>query len=579
MRSKSPANRLDGMLSLFMDLVNDKMRAVAWILWAFGGLSHVSLMAAQEQYTVLPGDTFARIARSQGMTLTALLEANPDHSEALQPGDRIQVPELVAFPDLSASTAWEPMDSLLNHEIQSGDTWYALSKRYNVSLDALQEANPSRETSLQLGTFIRIPGIRAVNQSSEWERQRSELLGKARLKVDGLKKGERADSIRASLTSLDRLSGKSSEAKLEPAVIDTDTLHVLAMLPFLLPVDTVLGGDFDPKTKRLRQVALEFTHGFEWGSQLLQEAGFHVQLRLVDTEADTLGAVGWGMHDLDWADVVMGPLRRSVIDTVAELLASTGKPQWILNESLHHWKRHTHTLLVGAHREAGMRDLGRLAALNHPLDSVIVLETKGKDAALERAFLEGFREERGGSDGLILWPATSRFAEGLTTLMDTSKLNVVAIPAGASARSMMAYVQTELQLADSFPVKLYANPQSLSYEFMEWDFVDRVNWTLPSDNWMQRDDSLFQNRLSWFLEEFETEPSDYALKGCDALIETARWMMHAAADDPSSIRTRFEWQMDAELGKLRNVAWKIIEFSKGDWKDVDLPPPNASEIR
>ena len=153
--------------------------------------------------------------------------------------------------------------------------------------------------------------------------------------------------------------------------------------------------------------------------------------------------------------------------------------------------------------------------------------------------------ERGSEEGLVVWPATSHFAEGLTSLMDTSKLNVVAIPAGASARSMMAHVQTELQLADSFPVKLYANPQSLSYEFMEWDFVDRVLWTLPSDNWMQR-----------------------TLRGCDAVIESSNWMKPRRAPVPSAIRTRFFWEQDPLSGKLRNEAWKIIEFSGGDWKEV-----------
>ena len=182
--------------------------------------------------------------------------------------------------------------------------------------------------------------------------------------------------------------------------------------------------------------------------------------------------------------------------------------------------------------------------------------------------------ERGSEEGLVVWPATSHFAEGLTSLMDTSKLNVVAIPAGTSARSMMAHVQTELQLADSFPVKLYANPQSLSYEFMEWDFVDRVLWTLPSDNWMQRTDSVFKIKNGWFLDEFATEPSDYALRGCDAVIESANWIKPRRAPVPSAIRTRFLWEEDPVSGKLRNEAWKIIEFSGGDWKDVSVQNSN-----
>jgi len=582
MRSNTHVSRFEGIKPRLLERLNGLVRCHAIFLLVLGTVSCVSVVGAQETYTVLPGDTFSRIARAQGFSLTALLEANPDQGESLQPGDQLRIPELIEFPDLSESTAWEPIDSLFNHEVLAGDTWYGLAKRYDVRLEALRKANPSRDESLQLGTLIRIPGHPAVDPAVRWEQQRSALLERAQ--SDSTQQATRIETqegdgslkTRSFLGGdqlLDRFAGRSQKEARMPASIESDTLHLLAMLPYLLPVDTVLGGDYDAKTKRLREIAMEFTHGMQWGAHMLKDSGFHVQLRLVDTEADSLGVVGWSAADLSWADAVFGPLRRSALDSVAALLAPMGTPQWILTDSPQQWKRYPNTLLIDADREAGMRQLGQLAAQNHVGDTVIVLETKGKDAALEQAFLTGFQEERGTSEGLIVWPATSRFAEGLTALMDTSKLNVVAIPAGASARSMMAYVQTELQLADSFPVRLYANPQSLSYEFMEWDFVDRVQWTLPSDDWMQWEDSLMQVKVRWFKDQYATEPSDYAIRGCDAVLETARWTRLPAAANPNTVRTRFEWKEEPVSGKLRNEAWKFIEFSSGEWHEVDLNEP------
>lgn len=578
MKSNIHARRFEAIKPKRLERVNGLLCYRAMFFLVLGVVSCVSLAGAQEAYTVLPGDTFSRIARAQGCSLTALREANPDQNESLQPGDQLRLPELIEFPDLSESTAWEPIDSLFNHEVLAGDTWYGLSKRYNIRLDALRKANPSRDESLQLGSLIRVPGI-TMSQSSRWEQQRSTLLERAQ--SDTTQKETRSEtregdgslntrSFRGGDQFLDRFNGRSQKETRMPTTIESDTLHLLAMLPYLLTVDTVLGGDYDAKTKRLREIAMEFTHGMQWGAHMLKDSGFHVQLRLVDTEADSLGVVGWDAADLRWADAVFGPLRRSSIDSVAALLEPMGTPQWILTDSPQHWKRYSNTLLIDAHRESGMRQLGQLAAQNHVGDTVIVLETKGKDADLEQAFLTGFQEERGNSDGLIVWPATSRFAEGLTALMDTSKLNIVAIPAGASARSMMAYVQTELQLADSFPVRLYANPQSLSYEFMEWNFVDRVQWTLPSDDWMQWDDSLMKVKVVWFKNQYATEPSDYAIRGCDSVLETARWMRTPLAANPNTVRTRFEWKEEPVSGKLRNEAWKFIEFSSGEWHEIDL---------
>lgn len=551
----------------------------------FGSFSTAS---AQEVYTVLPGDTFSRIARAQGISLTALLEANPGYPESLRPGDQIKVPDLIDFPDLNISSEWGAIDSLINHEVQAGDTWFGISKRYDVSLDKLLKANPSRTESLPQGVFIRIPGMRASNAQSLWDTQRNELLRKAGQADEHQDMPKSQDEVKESEDSSFTKRGELNEGKRDwfrlglsskdPASIETDTLHLLAMLPYLLPTDTIEGGEYDGKTTRLREIALEFTHGIQWGAHLLQEAGFHVHLRLVDTESDSLGRAGWSLEDLDWADAVFGPLRKSALDSVASLLAPMNKPQWIMTESRNQWDAYSHTLLMDADRAAGMEKLGRFAAQKHENDTVIVLETKGKDALLEQAFIEGFQSERG-DEGLIVWPATSRFAEGLITLLDTSKLNIIAIPSGSSARSMMAYVQTELQLADSFPVQLYANPQSLTYEFLEWNFVDRVHWTLPSDNWMQRDDSVHIKKSMWFIQQFATEPSDYALRGCDAVLETARWIKPKKRIAPSTIRRKFVWIEDRSLGKFRNEAWKIIEFSEGDWKEVEVQKNNRHSFR
>ena len=77
----------------------DTVRTVVFLLLLATGVSFAPYLGAQEVYTVLPGDTFSRIARGQGVSLTALREANPNQPEALQPGDHLQLPQAIQFPD------------------------------------------------------------------------------------------------------------------------------------------------------------------------------------------------------------------------------------------------------------------------------------------------------------------------------------------------------------------------------------------------------------------------------------------------------------------------------------------------
>ena len=517
-----------------------------WAICVFALICSLGNSFAQQTYTVLPGDTFSRIARQNGLTLTQLREANPHHKEDLSPGDYLLIPAKKILPDVSGETSWGLEDSLFHHHVISGETLYGVARQYGISEGDLQAVNPGLGQELPIGMSLRIPGMLAESQTDVLNGIRESLLSQSR-------------------------QDEPFTSFVQPAILEVDTVRVLAMLPFLLPTDTIEGGGFDARTTRLREIALSCIHGLEWGAQMAKDSGMHVQLHVVDTEPDTMGVVMWSQGDLDWADVVFGPLRRSPLDSVATLLAADSTPQWILTgQPDQFWTRHAHTVVAESRAEEGMRALGRLVSNNHPNDTVFMLETKGQDASLERAFRSGFVAHRASEKGLISLPATSRFAEGLTAQMDTSKMNVVVIPAGSSARSMMAYVQTELQLADSFPVRLYAHPKSLDYDFLEWDFVNRTQWTIPSNAWLNWNDSLIAKQVSSFRDSFGTDPDTYAIQCCDALNETLHWIDPAPAALPVLMNKRFNWIWDESANKCRNTAWRIIALEQGTWNEVSI---------
>lgn len=501
---------------------------------------------AQSVYTVLPGDTHSRIARHFGVTLTELRYANPGVDEALSPGDQLTIPTRLVLPELPSDTAWDMIDSLVHHTVEQGETLYRIAARYGKLASAIRAVNPGLTTALVPGQKIRIPGEYTAPGGDEWIAIRQDLL----------KRG----------------SGSST-----PFVRDSDTLNVLAMLPFMLSTDTIVGGDYDAKTLRLREVALEFTHGLEWGGHLLKKAGLHVRLRQVDTEPDSLGVVAWTDADLNWADVVFGPLRRSVLDSVAGILAGRNVPQWtLISQPERMFGQYPHLIGLEPDEAHGMEMLGAYVAEQHPMDTVLVLETHGKDAALERAFRKGFTEYRGSDSGLVSMPVTSRFAEGLTLPMDTSKLNVLAIPSGSSARSMFAYVQSELQSADSFPVQLFANASALQYDFVEWKFANRVRLTAPSSEWMDWADERTVEKLAVFRDHFETDPASYELRSCDALIETVRWLPNSPSGlEP--IQHRFTWRLIN--GRLENTAWRLIRLEEGEVMEVKIAPKKDGDIQ
>lgn len=105
-------------------------------------------------YQVRPGDTLQRIADQEGVSLSALLEANPD----LTNPDQLTIGTELALPGAAAPTAQRQEGSGL-YRVRPGDTMAVIAKRLKVRVPDLLAANPSVDPRfLPVGARLRLPG-------------------------------------------------------------------------------------------------------------------------------------------------------------------------------------------------------------------------------------------------------------------------------------------------------------------------------------------------------------------------------------------------------------------------------------
>ena len=100
------------------------------------------------------GDTISSLARRYNTTIHAIIAANP----GIEPNN-LPVGQLICIP-----TPGRPFPGICpnasTYAVQSGDNFYSIARRFNISVDALLNANPGINPDLiQIGQIICIPTL------------------------------------------------------------------------------------------------------------------------------------------------------------------------------------------------------------------------------------------------------------------------------------------------------------------------------------------------------------------------------------------------------------------------------------
>lgn len=102
-------------------------------------------------YTIVPGDTLFLLAQRFNVTVQAIMMANP----GIDPNN-LRVGQIICIP--RPVTPVPPCPNGFYYSIRQGDTIFLLAQRFNVSVQAIINANPGIDpNNLRIGQLICIP--------------------------------------------------------------------------------------------------------------------------------------------------------------------------------------------------------------------------------------------------------------------------------------------------------------------------------------------------------------------------------------------------------------------------------------
>ena len=295
-----------------------RCRLITLTLLLFGA---VSMLSAQEivviggaKYSihdVAKGETLYSLARHYGVTVDAIKRVNPSLADGLKAGQRIKIPVNGSSTEIDATTSATQVEPTTTHKVVRKETLYSLSKRYGVSIEALQEANPHIQKGLKVGQLITIPQHEA--HSSQQGDATPHLIS-APIQT------ESAKSVEVKPAAEQPQPEHSAVEQTQPAQSVFRTLKQgdRAEVALLLP----LGSEEQPS-----QNYLDFYRGFLIGLDSVRMAGHSVNLSLHNTKHDynrVNEIISSGA--LDGADLVVGPIYEDELIPVAAALQSKGTP-------------------------------------------------------------------------------------------------------------------------------------------------------------------------------------------------------------------------------------------------------------
>ena len=248
-------------------------------------LEVIEVKEPSKQYTVLPKEGKWRIAYKYGITVDELEALNPGMAEVLNPGDKINVPNIESAEEKKVDNQYS------YYEVLPKEGFYRLKLKLGLEQDELEALNPElKEDGLKVGMVLKIPFNEKVANAS------------------------------SVLEPVDLSSGLNTR----------ESKHVAVMLPFKLnkvEIDSVADTKAQMKKDPFLKMSLDFYSGVVVALDSLDKMGVSLKVDVYDTKNLTSEVSKiLNENDFDNVDVVIGPFMPNNIQKVASQLRSNNIP-------------------------------------------------------------------------------------------------------------------------------------------------------------------------------------------------------------------------------------------------------------
>ncbi len=309
-------------------------------------------------YTVKRKETLFGISQAFDVPVDVIKKYNKRlYSEELKAGDKIQIP--INYTDSEENQVTEkPSETNRKHIVKPKETKYGLAAMYGITIAELEALNPEIVDGLKVGTILNVPDKsyteNAVIEDSEygfyevqpqetfysltrrWDMSKEELIKLNPALADGLKKGMIL-KLPKSITGIEASTSAIGQVDLTQRLNNFSTKNIALMLPFNLGKTVVDTGDVRKKAMkddRIMRIALDFYSGAIMAIDSAKTLGISTNLNVYDTQYTRREEAGnarkiediINRNDFNNVDAVIGPLLSANVEKASSVLRNRQIP-------------------------------------------------------------------------------------------------------------------------------------------------------------------------------------------------------------------------------------------------------------
>lgn len=341
---------------------------------------------AGKTHTVAPKETLYSLARQYSVSVSDLEKANPELKDGLKIGQLLQIPKAGAEEKLSKkeerkadreakkeakqeakSQVIEPVSNgNLVHEVVPKDTKYGISRKYGITLEDLEKANPILKTdSLKIGQKIVIKGAKVSENPSVQTSQNpvasasNQINGDEKYTIYQVKPKETVYSLSRQFglsqngllalnPELENGLREGMSLKVPKAVMHSpinknftdltksiskkNRKEMVLLLPFnisKIESDTTANVSVRLKKDNFLNMTLDFYSGALMAIDSAKTLGLNIDVKILDSQENknaTAVNMAFAEKNLMNTDVVIGPFYQSHAEKTAQFLNAKNIP-------------------------------------------------------------------------------------------------------------------------------------------------------------------------------------------------------------------------------------------------------------